>query len=94
MHVFVRFEPLPGKEQRLREELRQIMEPTRAEPGCLRIHLYESLREPLTFFVHSEWKDEAAFDAHPKLPHMRRFLATVSELIGHKVLAVRTKQME
>jgi quinol monooxygenase YgiN len=93
LHVFVRFEPLSGKEQRLREELTRVMEPTSAEPGCLRIHLYESIREPLAFFIHSEWTDEAAFDAHAKLPHMMRFLGLLPDLISHKVQAVRTKQI-
>ena len=67
LHTFVRFEPAPGKENLLREELRLVLEPTRAEPGCIGIQLYEAVREPLVFYIHSEWVDEAAFDAHPKL---------------------------
>jgi hypothetical protein len=55
LHVFVRFEPLPGKQRQLHDELILILEPTRAEPGCIRIHLYESTRDPLAFFIHSEW---------------------------------------
>jgi len=91
IHTFVRFEPLPGKEQQLRDELLLVLEPTRAEPGCIRIHLYEALREPLVFYIHSEWVDEAAFDAHAKLPHVTRFLALVGELVTHRVQSVRTK---
>jgi quinol monooxygenase YgiN len=93
LHTFVRFEPQPGKEQQLREELKVLLEPTRTEPGCIQIHLYEALREPLVFYIHSEWVDEAAFDAHPKLPHMARFLGLVTGLTTHPLKGIRTKEI-
>jgi len=93
LHTFVRFEPICGKEQQLREELKSILEPTRAEPGCIRIHLYEALRDPVVFYIHSEWVDEATFDAHPRLPHMTHFLGLVGGLVTHPVKGLRTKQI-
>ncbi len=93
LHTFVRFEPLPGKEQQLRDELLLVLEPTRVEPGCVRIHLYEATRDPLVFYIHSEWADETAFDAHAKLPHMARFLGLVGGLVTHPVKGIRTKQI-
>ena len=92
-YVFARFEPKPGKELQLRDELTRILNPTRAEPGCLRIHLYESTRGPLTWFIHSEWLDEPAFDAHVELPHTQRFVEMVEPLITHPLQAVRTHQI-
>ncbi|HKW32434.1 MAG TPA: hypothetical protein VJN92_05490 [Candidatus Acidoferrum sp.] len=38
--------------------------------------------------------DEAAFDAHPKLPHMTRFLSLARELVTHPVKGIRTKQID
>src|SRR5437879_12695738 len=34
-----------------------------------------------------------AFDGHPKLPHMTRFLGLVGELTTHPVKGIRTKQI-
>jgi quinol monooxygenase YgiN len=93
LYIFARFEPRPGKGLQLRDELMRVLEPTRAEPGCVRIHLYESTREPLFYFIHSEWIDERAFDAHAELPPIRRFLGLVDDLITHPLQAVRTKQI-
>ena len=93
LHVFVRFEPQPGKQQRLMDELTLVIEPTRAEPGCIRIHLYQAMRDPLAFVIHSEWTNDTAFDAHAKFPHTIRFLSLVGELITHPIQAVRTKQI-
>jgi len=93
LHVFVRFEPRPGKERQLRDELVGLLEPTRAEPGCVRIHLYEAVGHPLVYCIHSEWVDAAAFADHPQYPHMIRFLGLVPELIPHRVQALRTTEI-
>ena len=90
LDVFVRFDCRPNANRELRAELMRILEPTRAEAGCMGIRLYESRRDPLTFVIHSTWVDEAAFDAHATLPHMVRFLGVVSDLVTHPVHAVRT----
>jgi quinol monooxygenase YgiN len=93
LYTFVRFDPVPGKEQQLRDELLRVLDPTRAEPGCLRIHLFESTRGAVTFIIHSECIDEADFDAHAKLPHMTRFLAAVRDLVTNPLQAVRTSRI-
>ena len=93
LNVFVRFDSRPNADRKLLAELMLILEPTRAEAGCVAIDLYESLRDPSTFVIHSRWVNEAAFDAHATLPHMVRFLGAVGDLITHPVQAVRTNQL-
>ena len=93
LYIFARLEPRPGKERQLLEELKLVLEPTRAEPGCIQIHQYESTRGPLTYFIHSEWLDEQAFEAHAALPHTIRFIESVDELCTHPLQALRTKQI-
>ena len=93
LYIFARIEPKPGKELQIRDALEAVLEPTRGEAGCLRIHLYESVRDPPLWFIHSEWADEAAFDAHVELPHTQRFIAAIAGLTTHPLAAVRTKQV-
>jgi len=93
MHFIVRFEPQPGKEREFREALQQVVGPTQAEPGCLGIHIFESLREPFVFAIHSEWADEAAFALHARLPHTVRFLAAAKELLTHPVEGLRAREI-
>lgn len=93
VHFLVRFEPLPGKEIEFREELLRVVEPTQAEIGCLGIHVFESLREPFVFAIHSEWADEAAFELHAKLPHTVRFLGAAKELLTHPVEGLRSREI-
>src|SRR5208283_5537156 len=93
VHVFVKFEPLPGKEMGVREELLRIIEPTRAEIGCLAIYVFQSLREPSVFAIHSKWMDEAAFELHAQLPHTVRFLGAVEALLTHPVEGLRSRRL-
>jgi quinol monooxygenase YgiN len=93
VHVIIRFEPLPGRESAFREELLRVNKPTRAESGCLRIDVFESLQEPFVFAVHSEWVDEAAFELHATLPHTVQFLAAAEALLTHRVHGLRLRQI-
>jgi quinol monooxygenase YgiN len=89
----VRFEPKAGMADDVREELLRVNGPSRAEAGCIALHVYESVREPIVFAVHSEWVDEAAFELHATLPHTVRFLEAVAPLLTHPVKAWRMKQI-
>lgn len=93
MHFIVRFEPRPGQAEAFREEVLRVIPPTRREAGCIAIQAFESLREPLTFAIHSEWVDEAAFKLHTTLPHTVRFLQAAGNLLTHPVEGLRTREI-
>lgn len=90
-HFIVHFEPLPGKEAAFRDEVLRVNAPSRAEPGCLRIDVFESLGEPLVFAIHSEWVDEAAFELHATLPHTVQFLEAAERLLKNQVRGLRLR---
>ncbi|HUA21136.1 MAG TPA: putative quinol monooxygenase [Bryobacteraceae bacterium] len=91
VHFFVRLEPRPGREQDFRSELLQVVPPTRAETGCLAIHVFESLSAPAVFAIHSEWVDEAAFERHAQQPHTVHFIQAAGELLSHGVQGLRSR---
>ena len=94
IHFLVRFEPVAGKGIEFRGELLRMVDPTRAEPGCVAIHVFESHREPSLFAIHSEWADEAAFQRHAQMPHTVRFLGAAEELLAHPVQGLRAREIE
>ncbi len=93
VHFLVQFEPKPGREREFRDELLEVVEPSRAEAGCVALHVFESLRDPLRFAIHSEWVNEAAFEYHAQLPHTLRFLRAAEELLTQDVRGLRTRQI-
>jgi quinol monooxygenase YgiN len=93
LFVFARFHARPGHEGAVAEALRDVLGPTRGEPGCLSIHAFRSTRDPQLFYIHSRWKDEAAFDAHAGLPHTVRFVQRMEPLIDHALDVSRTERI-
>jgi quinol monooxygenase YgiN len=93
LYVFVRFHALPEREAAVEALLREILPPTRAEPGNLSIHAFHSVRDSHEFYIHSRWRDEAAFDVHSTLPHTRRFIESIGPLLDHELKVSRTLQI-
>lgn len=90
LFIFARFHALEGQEAAVAAALRDVVGPSRAEPGCLAIAAYRSVRDPQLFWLHSRWIDEAAFETHADLPHTLRFLERVQKLIDHPLDVTRT----
>jgi quinol monooxygenase YgiN len=87
--IFARFHALPGTEAAVEQALREVVMPTNAEVGCLGIRVFRSIRDPRLFYIHSRWKEEAAFDLHARLPHTVRFIERVGPLLDHPIEAHR-----
>lgn len=81
--LFARFHAHAGQEAALREAIAEVVGPTREESGCVSIDFFESIRDPREFYIHSRWRDLAAFELHAALPHTVRFVATAEPLIDH-----------
>ena len=92
-HFIIRFGPGLTEAGAFREELLRVVEPSRQEPGCVRIEVFESVRQPPIFAIHSEWTDESAFELHASLPHTTRFLAAAERLLRHPVEGLHLRQI-
>jgi len=91
--VFVRLQARAGEESAVEEAMREVMGPTREEPGCLSFHLFRSVRETRLFYIHSKWVDGAAFQKHAELPHTKRFLEKVDALLEEPRQVARTEMI-
>ena len=93
LFIFARFHARAGQEGAVAEALRDVRGPSSEEPGCLAIHAYRSVGDSRLFYIHSRWKDEAAFDRHAGMPHTVRFLERMRPLIDHPLDVTRTEQL-
>lgn len=91
--IFARFHAREGQADAVATALRDVVTPTRAEPGCRAINAYRSIRDRRLFYIHSRWEEEEAFDAHAELPHTVRFLARVQPLLDHPLDVTRTQPL-
>jgi quinol monooxygenase YgiN len=76
-----------GQQDTVMAALRDVIPPTR----CRAVEAYRSTHDPLLFYIHSRWADEAAFDRHAELPHTVRFLERVQPLIDRPLNVTRSR---
>ncbi len=93
LDTIVRFHAKEAREDDVAEVMREASAAVRAEPGCVFIGYFRSIRDPRLFFIHSRWKDEAAFEVHAELPHTLRFLAPIEPLLDHELKVDRTAEI-
>ena len=80
VHVIARSVARSGKENQLRELLRGMLAPTRAESGCELYELYESDTKG-RFYLRETWASQAALDQHMATAHFKRLKETGGELV-------------
>src|SRR5438477_7686716 len=88
--IIARFHAREGQEAAVESALREQVPKVRAEPGCLSISALRSTRDRRLFFIHSRWRDEAAFEIHAELASTQAFVARMESLIDHPFDANRT----
>ena len=83
-----------GEECSVEQALRDVLTPSREEPGCVSFNIFHSIRDRRLFYIHSRWVDEAAFQVHAELPHTLRFLKRVDALLDQPRDVTRTEMIE
>jgi quinol monooxygenase YgiN len=81
LFIFARFHARAGAESAAEEALGNVLGPSREEVGCLSIRAFRSTQDRRLFYIHSRWRDEAAFENHASLPHTVRFIERMESLI-------------
>jgi quinol monooxygenase YgiN len=62
----------PGKEELVRDAIRQLVPLSRAEPGCRFYQPHADPAEPRVFRLFEVYDDEAAYKAHGDSEHFQR----------------------
>jgi quinol monooxygenase YgiN len=79
LHVVAVLTAKPGSESVLEEALRGLVEPTRAEEGCLGYELFRSNADPLSFVTVERWRSQEDLDAHMQTPHITAALQAAGD---------------
>jgi len=73
LHLAVSLTAKPGQESALRAALEALLQPSRADDGCLQYDLHTDRENPRHLFLYERWRDEAAWRAHMETAHLKRF---------------------
>ena len=80
LQVIARSIARPDKVQEVRTLLKNIIEPSRKEKGCLRYVLLENSKDPTDFTAVEEWTDGTAYQGHLTSPHVQEALGKFDAL--------------
>ena len=80
--VVARCKAKPGKEAVVRKEILALVEPTRAEAGCINYDLHVATDDPTQFLLYENWTSKADLDQHLATPYLERFKALAPELLA------------
>jgi len=67
--------------QALGTALSALVEPTRAETGCLNYDLHQSLDDAEAWFVYENWRSSEGLSVHMQSEHLLAFLKAAPDLI-------------
>jgi quinol monooxygenase YgiN len=70
----VHIEAAGGQEEKLAEQLRALVAPTRAEAGCLTYELNRDPKNPAKFMFYERFRGQAALDEHLASPYFKAFV--------------------
>lgn len=86
MHQFVtivaRFKAKPGLEEQLKQDLLEMLTPTRAEAGCITYDLHISTTDPSLFVLYEIWQDQAALNAHFATSYSKQIAAAFENTLS------------
>jgi quinol monooxygenase YgiN len=68
------FTIMKGEADAVRRAHLGMVEPTRAEPGCLDYDLYQSTDDPSVMFFYENWTDAEVLSRHMNTPNFYRFV--------------------
>lgn len=62
-----------GMDGYMKHYLKEIMDHSAKDEGCIAYNIHQSTENPLEFMVYMLWENEAAFDKHNQKPEMQEF---------------------
>ena len=75
----------PNRVDELGERLKELVNPTRQEPGCLNYDLHLSGDREGLWFIYENWEHPDQLSAHMGMPYMQKLLTDLPALVEGEV---------
>ncbi|BAU65122.1 Antibiotic biosynthesis monooxygenase [Stanieria sp. NIES-3757] len=82
VRVVARVIALPDKIEQLKAVLIELIEPTRAEAGCIQYDLLQNTSNPTDFTFVEEWSSTAALETHLTSQHLQKAINKINGLVA------------
>ncbi|MGH7250344.1 MAG: putative quinol monooxygenase [Nitrospiraceae bacterium] len=92
--VVVRMKAKTGMEVRVRQELLNLLKPTRAERGCINFDMHQAPNDPSLFLFHENWVSEEDLKRHFETPHIKRWIEEAKALLAEPMELMRWRKVD
>jgi quinol monooxygenase YgiN len=92
--VVVRMKAKTGMEVRVRQELLNLLKPTRAERGCINSDMHQAPNDPALFLFHENWVSEEDLKRHFETPHIKRWIEEAKALLAEPMELRRWRKVD
>ena len=80
--VVARFKAVQGADQKLKELLLALIEPSRSDEGCIKYDLHQAVDDPTRFIFYEIWESREHLDRHAATPHVKNTRAKSKDLLA------------
>ncbi len=80
--VLAMFKARPGQEERVRQELLNLVAPTRSEPGCINYDLHQCSDDNTQFMLYENWVSMKDLDIHLEMPYLNHFKSIADKILA------------
>ncbi|NJP12253.1 MAG: antibiotic biosynthesis monooxygenase [Leptolyngbyaceae cyanobacterium RU_5_1] len=92
--IIARIKAKPGLEDRMQQDLLNLLAPTRTESDCITFDLLIDTTDPTVFVLYENWKDQAALDAHFQQPYVKQVLKAYEEMLAEPIEVMTLSKLE
>jgi len=89
--VIAKISVVIGQAQKIKPELKKIIQHTLEEDGCIQYDCHQDVDDPHQFYFYEIWKSKAHLTAHSQSPHIKAFGATTNDMIAGFEMSVMKK---
>lgn len=82
-----------GKREELRAALESLLEPTRAESGCVSYNLHEGIDDGSVFVFHEVWASQEQLGQHMQSPHLQQAMAQLPTLVDGELSLTQLRRI-
>ncbi len=84
--IVARIEAKPDRVELVKRELLKLIEPTRAEDGCIQYDLHQDNERPELFLFFENWESRALWQAHMENSHLKSYLEATADAVANFTL--------
>jgi quinol monooxygenase YgiN len=88
--VIAHLRALNGQVEETKKFLSGLIEPTRAEPGCVEYWLHQDNDDPAEFTSYENWTNRPEWDKHMEMPHLQKFAEAEDKVFELQKLRLMT----